>query len=147
MKGSAKQFLRKNYLTKEGKHPVYLRVIINRNQKIYSTGIELYSEDLIKSDRFQVKASTNNPNSINIKLSDFHNRAIAILDDFARHQTPPTFNELYKFFKNSLTQQNFNQYINNNSKFSDETRWTNFDQLTKLSHFIAESKQAFQEIN
>lgn len=151
MNASARLFLRTNYKTKDGKHPVCLRVIINRNQKIYSSGINLFPEDLMKSDKFIVKDSTENASLINIQLSDIETRANEIINDFARYSIPPTFLEFNKRYKNNLSKESFynyaKQYIQRNIEFSKETIRTYKSQLSKLNQFIPQSQQTFQEVN
>jgi len=151
MNASARLFLRRNYITPEGKHPVCLRVIINRNQKIYSSGINLYPEDLMKNDKFLVKSSIEDASLINIQLRDIENRANEILNDFARFNIPPTFLEFNKRYKNNLSRESFHsyakQYIKRNIEFSKETIRTYNSQLSKLDQFIPQSQQTFQEIN
>jgi len=151
MNASIKLFLRKDYSNPEGKNPVCLRLIINRNQKTYSLGIFLYPDDLMKKDQFIVKGAVKNSSLINIQLRDFESRANAILNDFSRYNIPPTFIEFNKLFKNNLSRQSFYQYalnyIEKNIEFAEETKRTYSSQLSKLNKFLPYSKQTFQEIN
>jgi site-specific recombinase XerD len=151
MKASIKLFLRNDYKNKDGKSPVYLRLTINKNKKYYATGIFIHADDLLKKGPFAVKIAIENSSNINIQLRDVENRANTILNDFARYETPPTFQEFDKLFNNKVSRKSFYQfaldYINSNSEFSSETVRTYKSYLPKLNEFLPYSKQTFQEIN
>ncbi|MBI9063686.1 MAG: site-specific integrase [Marinilabiliaceae bacterium] len=150
MNATTEIVLRKSYSKKDGTHPIYLRVIINRKSKYHSLQVYCKEEDwLTKKQR--VSTTIKNSAAINLKIADAETRSNSIINNFTRFNTPPTFTEFFKKFKGNFSTNNFyslaENYIHDNATLSSESKRTYKSQLTKLNNFRNIKTLTLAEVN
>ena len=149
MKATVKLILRESFTKKDGSHPIYLRLTINRRSKYYSLGISAQKKDLYK-DKFQIKPTVKNSALKNIQINETITKARQILNDFAKFSKPPTFIEFDLKFRCNYSSKDFyefaNHYIDTNKKLAKDARRTYKSQITKMMQF-KHGKLSLLEVN
>ena len=145
-----KLVLRESYTRKDGSHPIYLRVIINRKTKYFSLGVFCLETHWLE-DKEEISSSAKNCTNNNLKLADAARRATSIINDFTRFNKPPTFTEFTNKFRGNFSKDSFyayaQSYIAKHNDLSNETRRTYKSQLTKLDNYTNVKKLILADIN
>ena len=136
---SCKFILRLNLKKKNGLVPVYMRVILNRKNTVYSLNIDVNPKfwDTIK---FRLKTSHMDAAKTNLLLDNYYNKANDLIFQSRINNKPLTFESFKRDFFGQNVSKNFFEFVNselkaNENVFSSETTRCFKGQNTKLQRF------------